>query len=614
VSAVCASKPTSGAERASLLPRQLPIDDMVFMNERGRFRITDREKDMTTVARSGAASLLKSLARQFKSYSTCVPGSLAAATLVIHLTMASPVAMAQAVGAQPSWAELEAAGARIGEIVIRSDDIFDTTDPKEDKLLFRWANKLHIQTRPGVIERQLLFKSGDPVSVRVLEETERLLRSNRYLYDVRFRVLDSHGGVVDIEVVTRDTWTLDLGASAGRAGGANTSGIHLREYNLLGTGTSLSLGRSNGIDRSGSEVEFFNDRAFGTAAALRYSHATNSDGRRDALSTQLPFRALDTRWAAGLSVSNDSRIDAVYNDGNIVSQYRRRQNQREVFGGWSPGLQGGWVHRYSAGLRVDDDGYAPEPGFTAPAQLPADEKRVAPFVRYELIEDRYEKEQNRNLVGRPEFFALGLAASLELGRATAALGSTRNAWLYAASISRGFEPADGQQLIAAASLSGRHSDAQPPQQRAGVQAQYYLPQTPRWLFFASGALNLLTNPDPADSLQLGGDNGLRGYPLRYQSGTRLALFTVEERFYTGIYLWQLFRIGGAAFFDTGRAWGGDNANLQDPGWLRNAGFGLRIVSARAAFSNVLHIDLAFPLGAPADIKKVQFLVKTKASF
>jgi hypothetical protein len=536
------------------------------------------------------------------------------AALAIGLMVVLPAAQAQATNAPPSWAELEAAGARIGEIVVRSDDIFDTTDPKEDALLFRWANKLHIQTRSAVIERQLLFKPGDLVSVRVLEETERLLRNNRYLYDVRFRVLAPHDGVVDIEVVTRDTWTLDLGASAGRAGGANSSGIHLREYNLLGTGTSLSVGRSSGVDRSGTEVEFFNDRAFGTAAALRYSHAANSDGRRDALSAQLPFRSLDTRWAAGLSVANDDRIDAVYNSGNIVSQYRRRQNQREVFGGWSPGLQDGWVHRYSAGLRVDDDGYAPEPGLTAPAQLPTDEKRVWPFVRYELIEDRYEKEQNRNLVGRPEFFALGLAVSVQLGRATTAWGSTRNAWLHAVSISRGFDLEEGRRLIAAASLSGRRSDGQPQQQRAGAQAQYYGPQSPHWLFFASGALDLLAHPDPAESLQLGGDNGLRGYPLRYQSGTRRALFTVEERFYTDIYLWQLFRIGGAAFFDAGRAWGGDDANLQDPGWLRNAGFGLRIVSARAAFSNVLHVDLAFPLGAPATIKKVQFLVKTKTSF
>ncbi len=514
----------------------------------------------------------------------------------------------------PGWAELEAAGARIGEIRIASGDIFDLTHPKEDKWLFRVANRLHIQTRPSVIERQLLFKPGDRVSVRVLEETERLLRSNRYLYDVHFRALAWHDGVVDIEVATRDTWTLDLGASAGRAGGANTSGIHLREYNLFGTGSTVSFGRSNGVDRSGNEFEFSNDHAFGTAAALRYSHASNTDGRSDAISAQLPFRSLDTRWAAGVTVANDDRIDSVYNGGDIVSQYRRRQNQREVFGGWSPGLRDGWVQRYSIGLRSEDDGYAPEPGLVPPPLLPSDEKRVGPFVRYALIEDRFEKEQNRNLVGRPEFFALGLAASVRLGRATTAFGSTRNAWLYAASISRGFEPVAGQQLIAAATLSGRSGAGQPQRMAGGLQAQYYLPQGPRWLFFASGAIDMLKNADPAEALQLGGDNGLRGYPLRYQSGTRRALVTVEERFYTDIYLWQLFRIGGAAFFDAGRAWGNAGNNAQDPGWLHNAGFGLRIVSARAAFSNVLHIDLAFPLGAPADIKKVQFLVKTKTSF
>jgi len=514
----------------------------------------------------------------------------------------------------PGWAELEAAGARIREIRISSGDIFDLTNPKEGKWFFRVANRLHIQTRPSVIERQLLFKPGDLVSVRVLEETERLLRSNRYLYDVHFRVIALHDGDVDIEVMTRDTWTLDLGASASRSGGANTSGIHLREYNLFGTGTTVGFGRSNSVDRSGNEFEFSNDRAFGTAAALRYSYTSNTDGRSNLISAQLPFRSLDTRWAAGVAVSNDDRIDSVYNASNIVSQYRRRQDQREVFGGWSPGLRDGWVQRYSIGLRSEDDGYAPEPGLTPPPLLPSSEKRVGPFVRYDLIEDRFEKEQNRNLVGRPEFFALGLAASVRLGRATTSFGSTRNAWLYAASISRGFEPAAGQQLIAAATWSGHSSDGQPQRMAAGLQAQYYLPQGPRWLFFASGAVNMLKNPDPTDALQLGGDNGLRGFPLRYQSGTRRALFSVEERFYTDIYFWQLFRIGGAAFFDAGRAWGGVGTNVQDPGWLSNAGFGLRIVSARAAFSNVLHIDLAFPLGAPADIKKVQFLVKTKTSF
>ena len=181
-------------------------------------------------------------------------------------------------------------------------------------------------------------------------------------------------------------------------------------------------------------------------------------------------------------------------------------------------------------------------------------------------------------------------------------------------MSRGFEPAPDHTLIASAAISGQYAGGQVRRQRLGAQAQYYLPQGKRWLFYAAAAGDMLTNPDPVDALLLGGDNGLRGYPLRYQSGQRRALFTVEERFYTDLYVWRLFRVGGAAFFDSGRAWGGNNASTVNPGWLSNAGFGLRIVSVRAAFSNVLHLDVAFPLNPTFDMKKVQFLVKTKASF
>ena len=515
----------------------------------------------------------------------------------------------------PSFAELEAAGAVIGEIRVVTHDIFDTTDPKEDYLLFRWANALHIQTRPSVIRRALLFKSGDAVSVRALEETERLLLSNNaFLYDVQFRPIAYHDGVVDIEVATRDTWSLGFGVRASRAGGANSSGVAITERNLLGTGTTLSFGRSNSVDRSSNEFLISNDNAFGTWTSLSYSHAVNSDGSSDAATIVRPFYALDARWAAGVTASKYDRIDPIYNAGNVVSQYRHRQSLAEVFGGWSTGLVDGWVQRYSLGLSAKDDAYASEPGLVAPGRLPTDQKLVGPFVRFELVEDRFEKQLNRNLIGRPEFFALGLASTVQLGWATTSLGSSQDALLYLASISRGFEPGPEQTLMTQANLSGQYTNGQVQRQQAGAAAQYYRPQGKRWLFYAAGAADVLTNPDVNDTLLLGGDNGLRGYPLRYQSGTRRALFTAEERFYTDIYLWRLFRIGGAAFFDTGRAWGGDNVNASNPGWLSDVGFGLRVVSSRSASGSVLHVDVAFPLNATADIAKVQLLVKTKLSF
>jgi hypothetical protein len=538
---------------------------------------------------------------------------LPAAVLAQAPADAAPATPAPA-PALPSFAELEAAGARIGEIQVRSRDIFDTRNPKEDKLLFRWANALHIQTRPGVIERALLFKSGELLSLPLIEETERVLRSNRFLYDVQIRPLAWRDGVVDIEVETRDTWSLDPGISAGRSGGATTSGIQLKDYNLLGSGIAVGIGRSSGVDRSSTEFNIANERAFGGSTSLSYSLSSNSDGRRDAAAVAHPYYGLDTPWAAGISAARDNRIDAVYNAGNIVAEYRHRQNVAEAFGGWSTGRVDGWVQRLSLGVSLLDDRFAFEPGLTPPAQLPADEKLVAPFVRVALIEDRFEKQQNRNLIGRPEFFALGLIANVQLGWASTRWGSSRDALLYSGTISQGFEPTPEQRLITSATLAGQFSDGRVRRQRLGGAAQYYLPQGPRWLFYAGASVDLLTRPETNDTLLLGGDNGLRGYPLRYQSGDRRALFTVEERTYTDVFLWQLFRVGAAGYVDVGRAWGGDNVNTLAPGWLASAGFGLRIVSVRAAFSNVLHIDLAFPLDADVAVKKLQFLVKTKASF
>ena len=569
---------------------------------------------------SGAALLAASLVGAAAAWAQAAAPTVAGSAVSAVSAGSTPPALAAAGSAPgpaaslPTLAELEAAGATFGNIRIVNREIFDATDPREDYRLFRWANALHIRTRPEAIKRTLLFKSGERVSTRLIEETERLLLSNRYLYDVDFKPTAYRDGVVDLDVVTRDTWSLDLGIKASRSGGENSSGLQIREYNLLGTGMSMSVGRSNGVDRSSNEFQFANERMFGSLVSISYSHSTNSDGRSDAASIVRPFYALDARWAAGVSVAQYDRIDALYNAGEVVSQYRHRQDLAEVFGGWSPGRIGGWVHRYSLGLRSEDDGYTPEPGLVAPARLPTNEQRVGPFVRYELIEDHFQKEVNRNLIGRPEFFALGLTSTVQLGLASTALGSSLNALLYSASISRGFVPADGQTLITSGRLAGQIANGQVRRQQLGGQAHYYRPQSPRWLLYAAASADVLTHPDINHDLLLGGDNGLRGYPLRYQSGTRRALFTVEERYYTDWYLWRLFRFGGAAFADLGRAWGGDNVNKAQPGWLADVGFGLRIISSRSAFGSVLHLDLAFPLNSTPDIQRVQFLVSSKTSF
>jgi len=514
----------------------------------------------------------------------------------------------------PSFAELQVEGAVIGEVRVNTRDIFDLDDPKENNAAFRLANFLHFRTRPGVIQRMLLFKSGEPVSVHLIEETERLLRANQYLYDVSIRPVAYHDGVVDIEVVTRDTWSLDPGLGFGRSGGTNSSSFGLKEENLFGTGTALGIQRSSNVDRSGTEFNISQNHAFGGWTSIAYAYATLDDGSRQSFNLANPFYALDTRQAAGLSLTKDNRIDSVYNSGVIAGQYRHRRDSAETYGGWSEGLIDGWTRRYSVGLTYQDDTYEIEPDLAPPPVLPSNQTLVAPFLRYEVIEDGYRKFKNRDQIERPEFFAMGFQSSVQLGRSLAALGSSREVWLYSGKVSNGFEFQSNHTLLMSGSLSGLYGSGGGEHQLFSGSARYYAPHSKRALFFAGVSGDLVRNPDISDLLQLGGDNGLRGYPLRYQSGERRALLTLEERIYTDWYPFRLFRVGGAVFFDVGRAWGGENQNTVNPGWLSDVGFGLRILSARAAFGNVWHADVAFPLNADPSIQSVQFLFKTKFSF
>jgi outer membrane protein assembly factor BamA len=542
------------------------------------------------------------------------------ATLLLVALSTGTAAQAQAQAqmptpaALPSFAELEAAGATVGEIRVLPLEIFDTNDPAENHALFRLANRLHIPTREGVIRRAILFQRGEPVRLRLIQETERLLRSNRYLYDVSIQPVALQDGVVDIEVTTRDTWSLSVGAGVGTSGGESSSNLEFSENNLFGTGSTLGFKRSNDVDRSSTELAYANNRAFGSWASVAASHASNSDGERSAVSVVRPFYAIDSRWTAGFRALSDDRIEPLYQAGEIASKYRVTQSQAEVFGGWSAGLVHGWVRRHTLGWSASPVRYAAEPGRAAPVQLPEDRRRAGPYWRYDLIEDRIERELNRNLIGRPEFFQLGLLASLQLNWDSLALGADRDALRFSAAISRGFVPRPGDTLIAHAAWSGEMLRHGAGSQLFSTGAQFYRPQSKRRLFYASAEAAWLTRPGPTDQLVLGGDSGLRGYPLRYQSGARRVLFTAEQRVYTDVYLWRLFRLGGAAFVDVGRAWGGVLPNTAHPGWLGDVGLGLRIVSERSSFGTVVHIDVALPLSRSGDISKAQLLVKTNSSF
>jgi outer membrane protein assembly factor BamA len=510
--------------------------------------------------------------------------------------------------------ELVARGAVIGEVVIRNGNIFDTDDPREDNWLFRLANRLHPKTRTWLIREQLLFRPGDAYDRRILDESERILRANRYFFEVRIRPIAFHEGRVDVEVLTRDVWTLRPGISFGRTGGANTTRISFSDLNLFGTGVEVNFSHSSTPDRTLDSVSLASTNFVGTRLRTGLLYSENSDGRTRSALLERPFYALDTRWAGGGSFFDDIRVDTPVGRVGVASEYQTHATKWNAWGGWSAGLKGRWVQRFTIGFSQDESRFAPAPGTVPDDPVPPDRNLVYPWIGFDLVEDAFETTKNRDQIGRTEDFFLGTRFAGSVGYSSTHFGADREAVTFGGRFGTGFQPTDSLTALVDSATAGRVEDGSLRDTFLKATGHLYVHLSKRWLLFSMLSGTVGVNLDPDHELVLGGENGLRGYPRKYQAGDRSALFTVEGRYFSPLYLFRLIRLGGAAFFDIGRAWGEGYVNALDPGVLRDVGLGLRVSITRSGLGNVIHFDVAFPLDGDPTISRVQYLVTTKQSF
>jgi len=514
----------------------------------------------------------------------------------------------------PDEATLVTDGAVIGELVIERENVFDPSNPKEDNWLYRFANRVHIVTRDKVIRKQLLIASGDEYSKQLSDESERILRRNRYLYDADIVPRNYENGVVDLEVTTRDLWSLMPQLSLSRSGGENRTRYGLVESNLLGRGQRIAFLADKNVDRDSKSFEF-TDRHLGrswVSASLLLSDST--DGHFNRLSVARPFYQLDARWAAGSVLSDSDRRETLYELGNPAAEYQQERAYHTVFYGWSNGLHKGHARRWTTGFVYDNNQFAAIPNGTLPPAIPLDRKLVYPFLRFELVENQFETAKNRNQISQTEDFLMGTHVTASLGWSDTSFGADRDALIYFGAINQGFGSMAKNALQLSVSADGRVESGKVVNSLLRVFARYYRKQSDKRLMFASIRATAGHALDLDNPVRLGGDTGLRGYPLRYQNGESKLVATLEQRYFTDWYPFRLFRVGGAAFADVGRVWGESPVGEEHLGWLADVGFGLRLALTRSSSGKVVHIDVAFPLNGDPSIDNVQFLIESRRSF
>ena len=519
----------------------------------------------------------------------------------------------------PDDAALEASGAVIGQIRLIRLNVFDPAIADEDTSLFRLANRIHIVTRGSTIGDQILFRAGDRYTARLLQESERILRAQPYLRDAHIRPASFRDGVVDIDVITQDTWTLKPEVQFGRRGGRNTAGIGIEEHNLFGTGARLALLAKSGLERDSKLLLYSDPNVVGSRWRLDAQYALNSDGNEKEFRLEHPFFALDTHWAGGITVRDERRIDSIYDFGQVVDRFATHEQVGTAYLGWSAGLRDGWVLRWTAGVTVDKRQATSLPEEPAGSALPRDRDLVYPWLGIAWLEDDYREVRNLDQIARTEDLSFGWQVKLRLGFASPSFGSDRSALVFDGSVSKGVQPDERQTLLLSSTASGRLEGGSLRDTTVGLAARYHWRQTAQRTLFVGLSAERGIGLDVDTQLTLGGDNGLRGYPFRYRTGQGRWLMTVEERLFTDWYPFRLFNVGGAVFYDMGRTWGANLVAGPAPtdarqGVLRDVGVGLRIGNSRSAIGSVVHVDVSYPLDREPAKRKLQISVEAKQSF
>ncbi len=506
----------------------------------------------------------------------------------------------------------------VRSIVIKGEPVFDPSRETLGDQILNGMNRLHWQTRDSVIKQQLLFAMGTRVSPSVLAESARLLRSRPYLMEASIKVRNPCESEVDVEVTTRDAWSLTPRLALNRSGGNSKTGFGVREKNVLGLGIQVEFKTVKNLDRQGQQFELSTKHLFNTRVQSSVYFENNDDGDVRALAIGQPFYALDTRKSWGLEVSDISEKIGVYQFGERVRLTQRVRAAGSIFYGISKGLKAGRSHRVTFGLSYEDQ----EVLLASAKNLDVGEmqtrKLVAPFVQWSSVSDQFLNARNFDLIGFTEDIETGLVHNLRLAISPSALGGDQDRLQASASVGMAVFASQKGLLRWDASLSGiRDLEANETQDivfAAGIRG-LFKPNVGAG-YHASLYFDVARNVMTGQQLFLGGETGARGYIDRLQAGDRRLRLRLERRQYLDRNLFGLMNLGWLVFADVGRAWTPDDVAGHRGQSLMDVGLGLRLAPTKAERGKMIHLDFAVPLKNRDDplVSDYEFVVSIQNGF
>lgn len=182
----------------------------------------------------------------------------------------------------------------------------------DQNILYKAGNSMHIKTLPITIRNLLLFRKNEPFDSLLVKESERLIRSQKYVHDVFFytRQTGKNSDSVDVFIRELDEWSIIPDGSLS----TSVFEIDLTENNFLGTGHRLQneFIWNHTTGRNAQKVIYFIPNIHNTYinSSLLYSSDEFTNTVKS-VNVERPFFSSVAKWAAGISVEEQFRRDSI---------------------------------------------------------------------------------------------------------------------------------------------------------------------------------------------------------------------------------------------------------------------------------------------------------------
>jgi hypothetical protein len=468
-------------------------------------------------------------------------------------------------------------------VELRRYDIFA---PSEATNFFaRAANGLHITTRPRVVRRELLFRTGEPYDSARVAETARNLRSLGIFRSVRIDSVRSDSGLL-VRVTTGDGWSTRPLFNIQSTGGTFTPTVGIEELNFLGTATLASIRYKSDPDRSTITTVFRQPRLFAGRVGVTFLYAHLSDGDIGQAQLSKPFFSLSQRnsWQVGVDV-RDHRVLQFF-DG--VPDARDTLRHRAALGY----AAAAWALRAGSGgyVRLGLSGQVRREDFAADVRADTIAKTVTgavgPFMQWRRA--RFLVSQGLQGFAREEDIDVSTSAGIGLTLAPRAFGYADDGIVPFVSFQTGFgRPGAFVQLSAIG--EGRYTRAGLDSGSVHLAGTAYFQPGPRHLAVVYGAVGWMKDPEPGAEFDLGGiRGGPRGIRDHFFTGNRAFFTSTEYRYTVTNDFLKLTAIGVAGWADYGGAWYAGSARRAKA----SVGGGLRFGPTRATDIRSSRVDVA----------------------